>query len=258
MEPIVLFILYSLLLVAVSLTASYLPILEKMRNRDLHIMIELSAGLFLGMLMFILFPEGIEESIEGGVDVHHAMIACAVGFIAIMAIESLMRRHDIDTHGHHMDGHEHEMASFSTFIGLAIHAACDGLALAALFISGGTMGLIATIGLCVHKFVELFSLSSAIQLSNLDKRKMMIRLGLFSLITPVAGLLFFLLFSDVEIEGLLGIPLLFAAGTLLYVTTCDIIPDAFHHDDKSMRALLMTIIGVGLMLAVSLLFPHSH
>lgn len=259
MEPILLFILYSILLIAVSLVAAYLPMAGHMKDERAHMMIALSTGIFIGLLMFMLMPEGVEESEEGGIDVHYAMIALAAGFLVIMVVDHFLKQRHMLTCGcgAHDDHHEHRLVSASSFVGLAIHAACDGLALAAMFIAGSEVGLMATIGICIHKFAELFSLSSTMLMSDLDKRKAMIRLGIFSLITPVAGLLCFLLFSDMEMEGVLGIPLMFAAGTLLYVTACNMVPESFHRE-QGLKPVALVLIGVAMMLAVALLFPHSH
>lgn len=259
MEALLLFTLYSVLLVAVSLVAAYIPQMGKLQDQGAHKMIALSTGIFMGLMVFMLLPEGLEECEEGGIDTHYAMYALLAGFVIIMIIDTIMKHKHLATCGCHMhdDGHEHRITSMSSFTGLAIHAACDGLALAAMFMAGEEVGLMATIGLCIHKFAELFSLSSTMLLSDLGKKKSLIRLGLFSLITPVAGFLFFLLFSDMEVEGTLGIPLTFAAGTLLYVTTCNMIPESFHRD-HSYKTLLIILLGLAIMMAVALAFPHSH
>ena len=258
MEPELLFAIYAAILLCVSIIGAYLPQIGKLKDDKAHLMIALSAGIFLGLLLFILLPEGIEESEEGGIDTHYAMMVVALGFVAILILNVLMKHQHHDHCGCHEDEHAHELVSLTTFIGLAIHAACDGLALAAVFMSGEEMGLMATIGLCIHKFVELFSLSTTMALTDIDKKKSMIRLGLFALITPVAGALFFLLFNDMEVEGTLGLPLAFAGGTLLYVTMCDLIPESFHRDETDTKSLALLLLGLGIMLALALLFPHSH
>jgi len=61
-----------------------------------------------------------------------------------------------------------------------------------------------------------------------------------------------------EVEGTLGLPLAFAGGTLMYVTMCDLIPEAFHREEKDLKSLALLLIGVGIMVALALLFPHSH
>ena len=260
-----LFAIYAAILLVVSLAGAYLPQMGRLKDEHAHMMIAISAGVFIGLLLFILLPEAIEESEEGGIDTHYAMMIVALGFVLIMSINVFMKHthfhgsEDHEEHDHdHDDEHGHELVSITTFIGLAIHAACDGLALAAVFMTGEEMGLMATIGLCIHKFVELFSLSSTMTLANLGKKKSMMRLVLFALITPIMGALFFLLFSDMEVEGMLGVPLAFAAGTLLYVTMCDLVPESFHRDKTDIKSYILLLIGLGIMLALAIIFPHSH
>ncbi len=260
MEAWIQFSLYAALLFAVSLASAYLPMVRKLKDSQIHLLISLSAGIFIGLLMFMVLPEAIEESEHGGIDTHYAMIAVAIGFLVILVINTIMKEKHMATCACecHDDLHGHRMTSMSSFIGLGIHAACDGLALAALFIAGEEVGLIATIGMCIHKFAELFSLSSTMLLSDLGRKKSLTRLGLFSCITPVSGFAFFALFNDMEVEGMLGIPLAFAAGTLMYVTMCDMVPESFHRGKQNRKALILLVAGVLLMMAVALLFPHEH
>ena len=259
MEPIVTYLLYAALLFVISLAGAYIPRYGSLKDSRAHMMIALSAGIFLGLLFFMLLPEAIEESEEGGWDVHESMIVLVLGFIAILIIDKVLSTHHHDTcecHDHD-DTHSHRLITESSFIGLAIHAACDGLALGALFTTGAEIGFLATVGLCIHKFVELFSLSSTMVISDISKKHAVIDLVVFALITPIAGLLFFLLFDGMEVEGMLGLPLMFASGTLMYVSVCELLPESFHRD-KGLRPLLIVLAGIAIMLALALLFPHTH
>ena len=257
MEPILMFAAFSIVLIAVSLIAAYLPQNPRVDETRSHIMVAISTGIFIGLMMFMLIPEGIEECEHAGIDVHEAMYALVAGFVAILIVDAIMKsRHGI-TCACEAHGHEKELLSNTTFVGLAIHAACDGLALAAMFMAGEATGLMATLGFCIHKFAELFSLSSTMLLAGMDRKKAMFRSGIFSLITPIAGFMFFLLFSGIELEGLLGIPLLFASGTLLFVSACNMIPESFHKGNRYV-VLMFIIIGILAMLAVGIAFPHEH
>ncbi len=280
MEPIVLFLLFSGLLIIVSMVAAYIPIVSSLKDGGTHMMIAVSTGIFIGLLMFMLLPEGIEEAEEGGIDVHYGMMVLVAGFLVIMVIDQFMKqrhlkmcgcdavehRHDHDDHDHdhehhhdekESDTHGHRIVSMSSFVGLSIHAACDGLALAAMFMAGEEIGILVAIGFCIHKFAELFTLSSTMLLSDIGKKRSLTYLGLFSLITPIAGIIFFLLFGQMEVEGMLGVPLLFASGTLLYVVACNMIPESFHRT-HGWKSTALVLVGVALMFAFALLFPHAH
>ncbi len=261
MDTILSFTLYSLGILAISMIGAYLPRVRTLSDRQIHLLVALSAGIFLGLLFLLLLPEALEESEHAGIDTHVTMYAILAGFLLIMGVETLMKHR-------HMSGcscecgsdtHSHKITSFSSMIGLSIHAACDGLALASTFLAGEAIAMITTVGMCIHKFVVLFSLSSMMLVTDIPKRKSMRYLLMFSLVTPVAGLAFFGLMSGMsDVEGLSGIPLSFAAGTFMYVALCDMLPEAFHRKKQDLKSFGLLILGVLIILAITLLFPHVH
>lgn len=252
MEALLTFLLFAVLLVAVSIIGAYLPRSRSMDEERIHALIAVSAGLFLGLLLLILIPEGMEESREAGFSDHYSMIVLAVAFLLIMALESY-----ITHNSRSKEDLSHNVGTLGLYVGLGIHAICDGLVLAALFMAGETVGVMATIGLCIHKFADMFSLSSVTLMDGGDNSKVMKELIAFTLITPVAGIIFFLLMGGMELEGTLGLPLMFASGIMLYVTTCDILPEAFH-EGKELKSVGLVSLGVILMILFFVFFPHFH
>lgn len=257
MESLITFSMYALLLLAASMVGALLPRIKKLDDRQAHLLVSLSAGIFLGLLFFLLLPEAIEECEHGDVGADAMMCAIAAGFIVIMIVESILKHRHMATCACEccQDAHSHRITSASAFVGLSIHAACDGLALAATFMAGETVGLIATAGMCIHKVIELFSLSTTMVLA--DTEKPYVRLFGFALITPVAGLIFFLALSEVDIETITGLPLAFAAGTFMYVSMCNMLPEAFHRKKQDSLSLALVLVGIVLILAFSLLFPDA-
>lgn len=260
MDSLLTFVLYALVLVIVSMVGACIPHVRKLKDSQIHLLVALSTGIFLGLLFLMLLPEALEELEHGGFDMHEGMYAILGGFVLIMLIDMVMKHR-------HMNGcacqcceeaHSHKITSLSSFIGLSVHAACDSLALAATFLAGEEVGLMATIGMCIHKFVVLFSLSSTMLLSGMDRRTNMKYLLGFSLITPIAGILFFLLFSGIDIDSVTGIPLAFAAGTFMYVALCDMLPESFHRKKQDIRSFLLILLGIVLIAVISILFPHVH
>lgn len=261
MEAIATFALYSAALLLVSMLGAVLPRVRRLTDQQAHLLMALSAGIFLGLLFFLLLPEAVHESEEGGFDIHQVMYAIAAGFVLIMFVEMLMKHRHMGGCSCEccQDSHGHKITSMSSFAGLSIHAACDGLALAATFLAGEDVGFVATVGMCIHKLVVLFSLSTTMLLTDYTPRQCMVRLLGFALITPLAGLLFFLVLGGVgDIDGLTGIPLAFAAGTFMYVAMCDVLPEAFHRKRQDLPSFALVIAGAVLILVFSVLFPHVH
>ncbi len=259
MEAIATFALYSIILLVVSMTGAFLPRVRKLTDKQSHLLMALSAGIFLGLLFFLMLPEAVHESEGVEFGVHRVMYAIVTGFVLIMFVEILMKHH------HRggcpceccQDNHSHKIISLSSFAGLSIHATCDGLALAATFLTGENVGLMATVGMCIHKFVVLFSLSTTMLLTDYSRRQAMLRLLAFALITPIAGIVFFAALKDIgDIDGFVGIPLAFAVGTFMYVAICDILPEAYHRKNQSLKSFVLIITGIFLILVFNILFPH--
>ncbi len=280
MNTVIMFLIYSLAILAISMVGAYLPRMRTLSDRQIHLLVSLSTGIFIGLLFLMLLPEAFEqvfhvafhEAEEAGMTGHEAfehalgslhpvLYAILAGFLLILTIETWMKNHHMAgcSCGCNSDTHSHKLTSLSSFAGLSIHAACDGLALAATFLAGEDIAILTTLGMCIHKFVVLFSLSSMTLVSDIPKKKSMKYLLLFGLITPISGLLFFGVLSGIDgWHDFTGIPLAFAAGTFMYVALCDMLPEAFHRRDQNTRSIILLFVGIALIFLMTILFPHTH
>lgn len=253
MDSMITFILFAIMLVFVSMAGAFLPRIKKLSHSQAGLLVSLSSGIFLGLLFIMLMPEAMHESEHAGMDEHTVMYAVLGGFMLILLINIILKKEDGS--GKHC---HHHITSMSSFIGLSVHAVCDGMALAASFMAGEEIGLMATIGMCIHKFVVLFSLSSSMLMSEMEKKTALKYLFGFSLITPIAGIIFMLLLNGIEIDQYTAMPLAFAAGTFMYVALCDLLPEAFHSKDRKWQSFIMVVIGVLIIVAMTMVFPHHH
>lgn len=255
MDGLAVFLAYAGIMFVVCIAGSILPQIRQLNDSQKHLLIALSAGIFLAMLFCLFIPESFELTVESGDYTANQMAyAMLFGFLLLALIDMLLKhRHSHDCHCElHEDHHKHELVSISAFIGLSIHAACDGLALAAATFGGEKLAFVALCGLCLHKFVETFSLSSSMLLSDESVlQKWMYLIG-FSLITPVLGTLFFLFFNGLDVDSIAGLPMCFATGTCAFVTFCDLLPEAFHREETDIKAFV--IVALGAVLAALCLF----
>jgi zinc transporter ZupT len=238
------------IILAVSFVGAYIPMSVRTTDRRIHLMIAFSAGIFLGVLFLMLIPEAIEEGTEGGFDIHEVMYAMLAGFLGIFIFDFLYRHYskeDCDCK-ECRDLHSHDLTSLSAFAGLTIHACFDGLALAAAFVAGEDVGAVVLIAICVHKVVEVFSLSSTFLLSNRRERAARYLVP-FCLVTPVAGVASYLLLEGAEI-GIAGMAFAVSAGIFAFVTMIDILPEAFHRRDIDVRSVVLMLIGIATVIAV--------
>lgn len=118
-------------------------------------------------------------------------------------------------------------AGSATTIGLVIHAAADGIALAASsFIAEKSVGLVVFLAVMIHKAPAAFGLTSVLLKQGLTKRQARAHLVVFSLAAPVGALATWVLVNVLaggRIEGgqttqfWTGLLLLFSGGTFLCV-----------------------------------------
>ena len=259
MDPYVVLLLFTLTILIVSLAGAYIPQLKKMDMRKMHLMVALSAGIFLGILFFMLLPDTFEES----PDAMDAIPWIVGGFLVVLLVDVILKRM-------HMNAcpceecddkeHGHVLTSFSAFVGLAIHAAVDGLILSIALSAGDEIGLIALVGISLHKFVELFALSSTFMLTDIKKRSVFIYLMLFALITPIAAFLSMPIIDAVESVDVF-IPLAIATGTFMYVGIYALLPEAFHERRDILVAFALVVIGIVAIATISLMLggdTHAH
>lgn len=260
MEVALTFLIYSAALITVSLIGAYTPYIRPLTDRQVHLLIALSAGIFLGILFFLLLPEGIHECEEGGFSETKMMIAVLGGFLVILFVDVLMKYfHTAECPCEcHEDQHRHMIGSLSAFIGLSVHAFVDGLVLATSLLADSDIGWLALAGMCVHKYIVLFSLSSSFLLSEENRSTIWKYLVTFTMITPIGAIISFMTLNGASVEGLVGIPLAFSAGTFMYVALCDMVPEAFHRKEQNILSFLFLLIGILIAAAVFFLIGHGH
>lgn len=254
------FIAYALVIIVVSMFGALIPHIYKLSDSQIHSLIALSTGIFIGLLFMILLPETLEELQNSGYCVYQSMYPILIGFLLIMVIEVIIKYKHMSKCSCQCskDTHSHDITSISSFIGLSIHAACDGMALATTFLAGEDICLVTTIAMCIHKVIVLFSLSSTVLLTDINRRRATLYLFLFSCVTPVFGIVFFIMFNGIYPEYIMGVPLAFASGTFMYVTLCDMFPEAFHRKSQNLTSSILMIIGVSVIVVLNIAFPHLH
>ncbi|MCL2148067.1 MAG: ZIP family metal transporter [Methanomassiliicoccaceae archaeon] len=259
MDPTLSFVVFIALILIVSFGGAYLPMTFRATDKQMHLMIAFSAGVFLGILMLILLPEALHESEEGGFDEMQVMYLVLAGFLVMFIVDFLFKHYKQSKCSCEecVDHHSHEVTSISAFVGLSIHACFDGLALAAAFVIGEEIGLMMLAAVCLHKAAEVFSLSSAFMLAG-RKRRSAIYLTAFCLVTPVAAVASYLFLWEVG-SGVAGLAFAFSAGVFMFVTMLHMIPEAFHRKSLDIRSLALLLLGLLLVACVvALMGGHAH
>ena len=194
--------------------------------------------------------------------------AILAGFLLMFILEGSGMGHSVheEHHDHehsHGHGHIHHAAAGGLLVfGLTMHAATDGLAVGAAAASGD-LAVTATVLLAVliHKGPAAFSLGVFSAHERAERKDSIKDVVIFSLATPIMIILAYFALSGLE-TNLIGLTMLFSAGTFLYVATVDTLPD-IHNPETGKKALTYVIMGV-LILTIALIIlnylgiGHAH
>ena len=194
--------------------------------------------------------------------------AIMAGFLLMFILEgsgighAVHEEHHDHEHGHG-HGHVHHAAAGGLLVfGLTLHAATDGIAIGAASATGDfALSITVLLAVLIHKGPAAFSLG-VFSMHEREERNDSIRdVAIFSLSTPVM-----IIIAGLALEGLethmIGLAMLFSAGTFLYVATVDTLPD-IHNPETGKKAMVNVLIGVVilvvlLLIANSLDLGHAH
>ncbi|MDP6899600.1 MAG: ZIP family metal transporter [Candidatus Thalassarchaeaceae archaeon] len=253
-----------------SLSDSIAAVIEKVEDGDFN------ATTGIEEIEDLISSHGHEEEAHGHEEASHddhvsgLLMGGAImaGFLLMFVLEGSgighavhEEHHDHDhEHGH---GHIHHAAAGGLLVfGLTLHAATDGVAIgAAAATSDFALTMTVLLAVLIHKGPAAFSLG-VFSMHERDERKDSIRdVVIFSLATPVMIIIAGLALAELETH-MIGLAMLFSAGTFLYVATVDTLPD-IHNPESGKKAMTQVLIGVAILVVLLLIantldLGHAH
>mmetsp|Transcript_12549 Transcript_12549/g.17151 ORF Transcript_12549/g.17151 Transcript_12549/m.17151 type:complete len:301 (-) Transcript_12549:325-1227(-) len=267
--------------------AGMLPTVLKLDDLSLKKMNLLGAGLMVGTALSVIIPEGAEaffasyakdEEPPNGV----FGLALTGGFLIMLILDSIK----FSTSDAHQCLHSddmtnsaflelskappalHEMAGFTTLVGILVHSAADGIALgAAAFSQNASTGALIALAIILHKAPTAFGLATFLLNSGWSFKQLQIGLLMFATAAPVVAVAGYLLLNSVpQLASPQGVALclLLSGGTFLYAACIHILPEALHtpgrekHHRLSVTQVVVITAGAALPLIVSLFHSHNH
>ena len=260
------------IILVMALVGGLIPIFSTMKSDGalLHRSTGIAAGILLASALMVVIPEGFELTLSNStMNPLYAGAAILGGFMLMLILEGSGIGHAVHEEHHHHDtehGHSHvhhQTAPLLLLFGLSAHAAADGLAIGSAA-AGTSMAVTAMVAFAVivHKMPAAFSLGVFAMHQHENRNKAIRDVVLFSLATPIMIIISAYFFQGLTTENI-GLLLLFAGGTFLYVATVDTLPD-IHNPDTGTRAMIDVFIGaliltVILVLAITTgLIEHGH
>ena len=218
-------------------------------DRHARVFLSFSAGTLVALALLELIPEGT-ENIGGGT--HVSLLVVLGAFLATLLLDKL---HVLHPHAHVMDAdcppevHEHAPLAMHGALGLLLHSAVDGLALAAAVRQSPSTLLAVGLALSAHKFADGITTVSLV-LTHHHRHAAAVRLLLGNAGFLIVG---FSVGSALTLQrGQLGSLLLVMAGFFLYLGASDLIPAVMTPVCRK-RDVLATACGMAAIALISFL-----
>lgn len=184
-------------------------------NKFLGFILEFAAGLMTSIICFDLIPESLEI-----VSIGTCIFGILLGVISMIICDRYINKMNKKNSKYN----SLLKTGIIIGIGLTIHNFPEGLAIGSGFEVSEELGLSLAIAIAIHDFPEGISMAVPMSKGGFSKIKAII-LTAISGITTGIGALAGAIIGNISVE-LIGISLAFAAGTMLYITSCELIPES--------------------------------
>jgi zinc transporter ZupT len=245
--PIILFLV---LVTGGTLVGGLVPLMRNWTRETLSVLLAFGSGILLAVIFLQMIPATVETiGMAGGA-------AILAGFVLTSLLETSLHAH------RHTGGHEHDsqppfaLVGGMVAVGLALHSMLDGLVLGA----GMMLPEIAPsvfFAILIHKGPDAFALSTVLMAARRRRSRIVLVQGLFSLTTPLAALLAYLLLRNVSQE-FVAVALGVASGILLAVASEDLLPEVHRQRGAYLLVSALALLaGISLVAAYTFFFHHA-
>jgi zinc and cadmium transporter len=287
MPHVALLTYYCVLILLASIAGGMIPVWFRLTHRWMEFAVSFVAGLMLGVGLLHMLPHAIADALTVDAGTPTRAVATIMwwllgGFLAMFFIERFFcyHHHDVpleddelaDDHDHGDCGHQHEhephhdVTWSGAALGLFLHSALNGVALAASVANGHSDMALAGLGtflvIFLHKPFDAMTIGMLMARGGYSLVWRHTVNCLFSLAIPLGALVFYFGLASTDggnAESLVAAyALAFSAGTFLCIASSDLLPELqFHqHDRGKLSAALL--LGLAVAIAVAELEERAH
>jgi len=240
-------------LLAASLTVNVL-------GRIVHHLVSLSAGVLLGTALLNILPEAFESKASP----QSLFMTLLIGLLFFFLLEKA----ELYRHGHHHEGDEHHhhhgfdkhqagRGGWTVLLGDSIHNFCDGIIIAAAFLTDTRLGMFTALAIIAHEIPQEVGDYIVLLNAGLSRRKALLYNAMSGMAAVVGGVVGYVVVGPWE--ALFPYLLVIASSSFIYVAVADLIPQLQHRLSAKDTAAQLGWLGVGLavvVLATSSLHHH--
>lgn len=226
-------------------TPLVLAVVPRWKNRisegTTHLMLGLSAGILGGLATLDILPESFRAAAESPLPswVQNRAVPLGIGggFLVLLLVERHLIR--AAEHAHYEDGRPIQPFGTLAVSALTVHGVIDGFVIPLGFALGAGLGTVIVLAVAIHQVPDTFAAVSVGLGANAPRRTLFVYVAATALDTPL-GILFGVAFLGLG-TAWLPIGLGFSAGTFLFVSAADLVPELQH----KARSLLVTMSIIG-------------
>lgn len=241
-------------LIAASLTVAML-------GRLVRHLVSLSAGVLLGTALLNVLPEAFDSK---QADPHELFLTLLGGLLFFFLLEKAeLYRH---THHHEGDGHHHHhhfdaeqagRGGFAVLVGDSIHNFCDGVIIAAAFLTDPALGLVTSLAIVAHEIPQEVGDYIVLLNAGFTRSRALLYNALSGLAAVLGGVVGYVVVGP--FEALFPYLLVAASSSFIYVAVADLLPQLQRRLPwrETAHQLAWLAGGLGIVLLV-LRLMHEH
>ena len=224
---------------------------EKFQKTLIPILISFATGVLLTVAFLGLIPEAVEKAGEP----HIIMPYILGGILFFFVMEKIViwrncRDKTCEVHSH--------ASGPIILMGDSLHNLTDGIVIAAAFLSGLNLGIVAGFTIIFHELAHETGDFGILLHSGYSKKKAFLYNIISSSTTIPASIISYFILDSIEFI----VPFLLAisAASFIYIALSDLTPDLHQHTDLKyiIRQLLVMVIGIVLMVLLLSIGGHEH
>lgn len=231
-------------LIAASLTVRVL-------SKIVHHLVSLSAGVLLATALLDVLPEAFESKASPQ-SLFGTLLAGLMFFF-------LLEKAELYRHGHHHEGDDHHhhdgfdarqagRGGWSIVMGDSIHNFCDGIIIAAAFLTDVHLGTVTSLAIIAHEIPQEVGDYIVLLNAGFTRRKALFYNLLSGMAAVVGGVIGYFIVGPWQ--SLFPYLLVIASSSFIYVAVADLIPQLQHRLSLRETVAQLAWLGTGLMIVV--------
>lgn len=176
--------------------------------------LEFAAGLMTAIICFDLIPNSLNL---GNISI--SLIGVFLGILCMILCDEFLKKTNLISNSNKL-----LQTGIIIFLGLTIHNFPEGLAIGSGFSASEGLGLSLAIAICIHDIPEGISIALPLKKGGFNRLKA-ISLTVCSGLTTGIGAFAGAIISNIS-AVFIAMSLGFAAGAMLYIVSCELIPES--------------------------------